>query len=679
MQRVQGRMNCASGARGIAVEHGILALCLAAAIAAANPVSPKFLSEVGSDSIRGQWVEVINELGWNMHGWQIATSQSCCTLECSGTMLVVDSALLARGDSVRGTFRFNPTGDEVRLYGGPGESVSFPSLPASGNTAPAFPSRGSLSCWPWGMYEGNCCWYVDSSPTPGQRNDDYSAISGSLVDVPPILYGGFTVTASGPYAEVTAYADYQYGTFYLGGLSPGKYRVTAYCCYFPPGDTWIGAAPDSIELGYAETRSGVRVYFGWSACESLPLGDRGKRVKDGACLASLDSNVYALKGNRTCEFYRYDTRSDRWQALMPIPALGRLGQSNPVGKGATLCATQGRLYATKGRGTAEFWEFLPDTGQGAWVQRADVPSGSKRLGSGTSSTSLVFNDTTWVYLLRGAGTNELYRYNPQTDSWYEQTGPPLTPFCKTFRTGSAITSDGNHTLYALKGGTDEFYTSDLLTNAWSSLPELPLVGSSRHRRKAGNGASLAYLAGDTTQPGDHVYALKGGNTLESWRYAVGQVSWTQLEDLPLGHHRRVGAGGALTASECMLYALKGSQTLDFLSHPPDPIQVPVATPRARLSIEGNAVHPRVEPALSISPNPGSASPNSLISYSLSEPVEVRLTLHDVTGRVVAMLSDGRNAAGHHSVRVNTTGLRPGVYLVRLVTRSGAQTAKFVKD
>ena len=652
----------------------ILALCLAAAIAVANPAVPKFLSEVGSDSIRGQWVEIINALGCDIRGWQITTGQSCCTLECSRPMLVIDSALLAQGDSVRGTFRFNPQGDIVSLSGC-GEWVSFPSLPAGGSSAPAFPPKGSISCWPSGWYYSGYCWYVDSSPTPGQYNDDYGAISGALFGAPESLYFFFTVTASGPAAQVGSEVDYHWGTYYLGGLSPGKYWVTAFACV--NGDTWSGAASDSIELGYTERRTDVGVYFGWAARESLPLGDKGKRVKDGAGLASLGSSVYALKGNRTCEFYRYDTRSNHWHALAPIPAIGRLGQNKSVSKGATLCMAQGRLFATKGGGTAEFWEFSPDTGQGTWVQRADVPSGSKKLGSGTSSAALVFNDTAWVYLLRGAGTGEFYRYNPQTDSWQQQTGPPLTPIDKPFRTGSAMTSDGSRTLYVLKGRTDEFYAYDLLTNAWSSLPELPLVGSSRHKRKAGSGASLAYIGADTTYPASHVYALKGGNTFESWRYDVGSRNWIQLEDLSRGRGKKVGAGGALTASDRMLYALKGSRTLGFYSHPPDPVQVPVASAGGRPSAEGRVSPLDIELALSISPNPASSSFGPLVSYSVPMSGSVQLTVHDVTGRRVAVLTDGQSVAGRHSARINTTDLRPGVYLVRLQTRTGVKTAKFI--
>lgn len=658
------------------MRNGILVLSLAAAVAVANPWAPKFLSEVGSDSMRGQWVEIMNDMGADIRGWQITTTQSRCTLLCRAMVLVVDSALLARGDSAHGTFRFSPQGDVIQVTGC-GESVSFPSLPAGGYAAPAFPSRGSLSCWQSGWSVGRCCWYVDSSPTPGQENDDYGAISGSLLGVPQSHYFDFTATASGPAARVDAQVDYQYGRFYFGGLSPGKYRVTASAII--NGDTWSGAAPDSIELGYAESRTGVPVYFGWAMLESLPPGDKGKRVKDGACLASLDSGVYALKGGRTSEFYRFDTRSGRWRALAPIPVTGRLGQKKSVGKGATMCAVQGRLYATKGCGTAEFWEFAPDAGQGAWVQRADVPTGSKRLGSGASSAALVFDSTAWVYLLRGAGTGELYRYSPQTDNWFQQAGPPLTPSGRAFRAGSAMASDGAHTLYVLKGRTNEFYGCDLTSGIWSSLSDLPLAGSSQHRRKAGAGAGLAHVAADSAHPAAHLYALKGGNTQESWRYDVVSRGWNQSEDLSRGLGKKVGAGGALAAAGRVPYALKGARTLEFYSHPPDSVRMPAESQAARPSVEGNAVAVDLAPVLIVAPNPASSFVNVRLGVNRNVATKSTVRLYDAAGRVVLEMPVVLDRAGQsRSQRVDISALPDGCYFVSVEPRGKGSVQKVVK-
>jgi hypothetical protein len=656
----------------------ILALCLAAAIAVANPIAPVFLNEVGSDTIRGQWVEICNSDTWpyNLRGILITTSLSCCTLECA-MGLVVDSAVLARGDSAHGTFRFNPAGDSINfsLWH---EWVKFPSLPAGPNSAPAFPANTSICHWPWGSVYFGECWYVDSTPTPGLPNDDWSAISGTVAGLPPAMHTPFIAQASGPAACCAGYAS---GTFYIGGLSPGRYEVTVEGLAYN-GVTYHGVLSESVEVGYAQTVSGIEVIMdNWTELRSLPSGDSSVGAGNGACLASLAGRIYALKGGRTCEFYCYDTSTCTWRALAPIPSTGRLGTSKAVGKGATLCAASGKLYATKGSGTDEFWAFTPDNGQGSWTQRADVPSGLNHPGAGASSTSAALGATTWVYLLKGAGTNELCRYNTETDSWELRTGPPLKEHGRPFRAGSSLTSDGSHHLYALKGGSDESFVCDLLTSVWSSLPTLPLKGRGNHRRLAGSGAGLVYVPADTwSHPLAQLFALKGRKSLEFWHSLVRSPEWKQLDDVPRKQNKKVGAGGALTVCNGTLYALKGSRTLEFYSHTPDPtLPGPPELNTARPSTEGIDRPVNAQLALSISPNPASSSLDPLVSYSVPMSGSVQLTVHDITGRRVAVLTDGQTTAGRHSARINTTELRPGVYLVRLQTRTGVKTAKFVKE
>lgn len=67
--------------------------------------------------------------------------------------------------------------------------------------------------------------------------------------------------------------------------------------------------------------------------------------------------------------------------------------------------------------------------------------------------------------------------------------------------------------------------------------------------------------------------------------------------------------------------------------------------------------------LAVYPNPSSAS--TAVRFGLAEAAPVRLVLHDLLGREVAVLADGVRAAGRYTVPVDASSLAPGVYVVRL--------------
>ena len=79
-----------------------------------------------------------------------------------------------------------------------------------------------------------------------------------------------------------------------------------------------------------------------------------------------------------------------------------------VKKGSSLAfGTDGRVYATKGNNTLDFWQYNPTTQ--VWTQKADVPTGAKNCREGVSMASVTVSDTDYVYLLKGSGTFEFYR------------------------------------------------------------------------------------------------------------------------------------------------------------------------------------------------------------------------------------------------------------------------------
>ena len=65
------------------------------------------------------------------------------------------------------------------------------------------------------------------------------------------------------------------------------------------------------------------------------------------------------------------------------------------------------------------------------------------------------------------------------------------------------------------------------------------------------------------------------------------------------------------------------------------------------------------------PNP--FNPSTTISYSLSDPAQTKITIHDLVGREISVLVDEFITAGNHQVTFNATGLASGIYVYRLAT------------
>lgn len=90
--------------------------------------------------------------------------------------------------------------------------------------------------------------------------------------------------------------------------------------------------------------------------------------------------------------------------------------------------------------------------------------------------------------------------------------------------------------------------------------------------------------------------------------------------------------------------------------------------------------PALVPAVGNRPNP--FNPSTEISYTVATGGEIRLAVHDATGRRVALLVRGVMPPGVHLVTWNGrtdagTPAPAGVYFTRLVTRDGSAAAKMV--
>ncbi|MCX6842830.1 MAG: hypothetical protein NTX53_11160 [candidate division WOR-3 bacterium] len=146
----------------------------------------------------------------------------------------------------------------------------------------------------------------------------------------------------------------------------------------------------------------------WHARRPLPPGLDTTNARHGTCLALLGGRVFCLKG-RTTEFYEYFTDGDSWVERAALPRLGRGMQWKKPAKGAALASDGSRfLYAFKGGRSNEFWRY--DTRGDSWSQLDDIPRGSRRRKVGHGGALAWLGGR--AYALKGGGSNEFWCFDP---------------------------------------------------------------------------------------------------------------------------------------------------------------------------------------------------------------------------------------------------------------------------
>ncbi|MEO0109115.1 MAG: T9SS type A sorting domain-containing protein, partial [candidate division WOR-3 bacterium] len=417
---------------------------------------------------------------------------------------------------------------------------------------------------------------------------------------------------------------------------------------------------------------------GWLSRNPIPPGPRGKNVKDGGALAYHEDEtdgefVYAFKGNNTSEFYCYSVATGNWETKESIPpfAVGAT-KKKYVKKGSALANGGRSVYGVKGNNTDEFWRYDPfAVSYYPWVQRASVPLGAwgKRLKEGVGMAGVLIDTTTFVYLLKGSNTTEFFRYDPRTDQWSTMASAPGGSSGKGYKAGSCIAyAPDTRTIYALKGTYNEFFAYDVAANTWQTKSPLPYALGGNRKKKVKDGAGLAYNGG-------YIYALKGGNTCEFYRYDPLLDRWESRQDIPIGGGRRVKNGGSLTSSARSIFALKGNNTPEFWQYDPTPTffeEFSDVTAGAQAGQTGS----QACVILDVVPNPFVR--RTRISFGLARGSTIALRLYDASGCLVAVLKEGQMPAGVHSVEL-ASGLARGIYLLRLTTGGHTAARKLIVE
>jgi hypothetical protein len=274
-------------------------LFIAAAVAAANPYVLTVLNEVSVDPAH-EFVELHgapDNQSIDLNGWQLVTTTSACTLTHYlqyNEFVVIDSEALALGEVAHGTLRLNPLEDSVTLFDSAGrlaDWVCYPRDPKGHGKGPLPPIPGSIAFW-------NCIdgddqsmnWYIDSTPTPGSKNDDYGMIAGSVAGTGGVTLDEGEVVACGQEGRCHCWLSHETG-YSISGIGAGTYQVSATGTY--NGRSYYGVYPESVTVGYSQVVSSIDLVIplaGVAETPSAPLL-RLLRVSGRALLLSGDGSM----------------------------------------------------------------------------------------------------------------------------------------------------------------------------------------------------------------------------------------------------------------------------------------------------------------------------------------------------------------------------------------------------
>ncbi|MEO0080471.1 MAG: T9SS type A sorting domain-containing protein, partial [candidate division WOR-3 bacterium] len=368
--------------------------------------------------------------------------------------------------------------------------------------------------------------------------------------------------------------------------------------------------------------------------------------------------------NKVGDFYRYDPAGDSWQTL----ALWKGGIENkgPAKGSVGVADGHGRVYAVKGNNTLGFWCYFSDGD--SWHQLPDVPLGitRKKVKGGSDLVYLEENGLPYVYLLKGY-KNEFFRFNIAADSWERLAEAPEGVYPKWDK-GSWLVYDGLRYIYAHKAKVHEFWRFDCWSASWDThqLKGMPFLSRTGKTKRSKDGSSGAWNEG-------FIYALKGGNTCEFYKYDVAGDSWTELDTMPsvgsTGKKKRVKAGGDLVAAgPGLFYALKGNKTREFWYYYEPKVDAPLWWDNGGVAALASSTR-----WLALAPNP--AKERVQLEFGTAVTQSARVRVYDISG---ALVIERRFAGGELGTRsLELKGLAEGVYLVRMEGSGLAAVQKLV--
>jgi len=288
-----------------------------------------------------------------------------------------------------------------------------------------------------------------------------------------------------------------------------------------------------------------------------------KMVKCGSDLTYLPPlSIYALVGNGCRDLVAYNILQDTWSRCESIP-IAPDHRKKGVKRGCALTNDGiNSIYAVKGNNTREFWRY--DIDGDSWHYLGDCPVGQKQNGKATNlrnGVDMVYvqkSDSSLIFLLYGSKTFTFKAYWVEGDTWLDRANILPEPSGKPMAEGSCLTYDNHRYIYALKGKYGDFYRYDIVSNTWSFLQPMPEI----KKKKMRDGTAIAY------DGIGRIFATKG-NTNEFWFYSITDDSWQQL-DGPPNIRKLKGSSMCYAWIANTFYLLEGNKTNHFWAYVPEP-------------------------------------------------------------------------------------------------------------
>jgi hypothetical protein len=125
----------------------------------------------------------------------------------------------------------------------------------------------------------------------------------------------------------------------------------------------------------------------WSAARlnGMPFvgrSARSRKSRDGGCGAWFEGSIYALKGGNTTECWTYDAAANTWTEFDELPRMGSTGRTRKVYAGASIVCVDGELFALKGNKTNELWRYALADESAPPTSREGVTAAATTSGDG---------------------------------------------------------------------------------------------------------------------------------------------------------------------------------------------------------------------------------------------------------------------------------------------------------